>query len=319
VFQGAVADLGRLAASADLSPELLAEQAADLIAANGFGQFDDLIPALGDALGTEGLRRLQDHFEQLGGPDAPWALPQIAEALGDVDAYLALFDARQLSWPDTAADVARYLLAAGRPEQALAVLERAREAAATMDAPAWHDTRIAVLEALSRDEEAQQQRWRCFCRTLSIPHLRQYLRRLDDFEDVEAEESALRVAEAHHQPLRALEFLVGWPALPRAARHVIEHGAVWDGDAYEILAPAAERLSADHPVAATLLLRSMVVFALATGRARRYRHAAEHLRTCELLAARIDDWQGVEPHTSFAGRLREAFATRWSFWQLLER
>jgi hypothetical protein len=116
-----------------------------------------------------------------------------------------------------------------------------------------------------------------------------------------------------------LHFLVGWPALPRAARYVIEHGQAWDGDAYEIHAPAAERLSAEHPVAATLLLRAMVVFALSMGRAKRYRHAAEHLRTCELLAARIDDWQGVEPHTSFAGRLREAFAMNWSFWQLVER
>ena len=37
------------------------------------------------------------------------------------------------------------------------------------------------------------------------------------------------------------------------------------------------------------------------------------------LEARIDDWQGIESHSSFAGRLREAFGSRWSFWQLLER
>ena len=55
------------------------------------------------------------------------------------------------------------------------------------------------------------------------------------------------------------------------------------------------------------------------GRAKRYRYAAEHLRQCELLDARIDDWQGVEPHSSFVGRLREAFGQSWSFWQRLER
>ncbi len=319
VFQQAVEDLGSLAGAAGLAPEPLAEQVADLIGGNGFGQFDELIPTLSDALGPEGLRWLQRHFEEIGGPDASYALPQIAEGLGDVDAYLELFDERQLSWPDTAADVARHLLEAGRAEQALAVLERARETAARIGAQAWDDARIAVLEALSRGEEAQQHRWQCFCRILSIPHLREYLRRLDDFEDVEAEEKALQVAEAHPQPLRALHFLVGWPALPRAARHVIEHMEDWDGDAYEIYGPAAERLSADHPVAASLLLRSMVVFALSMGRAKRYRHAAGHLRTCELLAARIDDWQGVEPHTSFVGRLREAFGMKWSFWELMER
>ena len=60
-------------------------------------------------------------------------------------------------------------------------------------------------------------------------------------------------------------------------------------------------------------------FALTTGRSRRYRYAAEHLRQCELLDARIDDWQGFESHTSFVGRLRETHARNWGFWQLLER
>jgi hypothetical protein len=55
------------------------------------------------------------------------------------------------------------------------------------------------------------------------------------------------------------------------------------------------------------------------GRSKRYRYAAEHLRQCERLDARIDDWQGLEPHITFEGRLREATALKWSFWQLLER
>ena len=63
----------------------------------------------------------------------------------------------------------------------------------------------------------------------------------------------------------------------------------------------------------------MVVFALSMGRTKRYRYATEHLRQCELLEARIDDWQGLENHSSFVGRLREAFGRAWSFWQRLER
>ena len=55
------------------------------------------------------------------------------------------------------------------------------------------------------------------------------------------------------------------------------------------------------------------------GRSKRYRYAAEHLGQCERLEARIDDWQGFESHASFVGRLRQAFAQKWSFWQLLER
>ena len=318
VFQRAADNLAPIAKAAATSPPALAQHGADLLHENGYGQFDRLIPSLAPVLGEEGLAFLANALLERGGVDR-LLLEQIAQGRGDLDGYLQLFDDSQLSWPDTAAEVASHLLQAGRAEQALAVLNRAERVTAIMEAREWHDTRLAVLEALGRNEEAQQHRWQVFCQRLSIPLLRDYLKRLADFEDVVAEEQAFKVAAEHPLPLLALQFLVGWPALPRAARYVIEQGQDWYGDAYEIYEPAAERLSADHPVAASLLLRAMVVFALSTGRTKRYRYAAEHLRSCEQLAARIDDWQGVEPHTSFAGRLRELFALNWSFWKLVER
>jgi hypothetical protein len=318
VFQRAADNLAPIAKAAATSPPALAQHGADLLHENGYGQFDRLIPSLAPALGEEGLAFLANALLERGGVDR-LLLEQIAQGRGDLDGYLQLFDDSQLSWPDTAAEVASHLLQAGRAEQALAVLNRAERVTAIMEAREWHDTRLAVLEALGRNEEAQQHRWQVFCQRLSIPLLRDYLKRLADFEDVVAEEQAFKVAAEHPLPLLALQFLVGWPALPRAARYVIEQGQDWYGDAYEIYEPAAERLSADHPVAASLLLRAMVVFALSTGRTKRYRYAATHLRSCEQLAARIDDWQGVEPHTSFAGRLRELFALNWSFWKLVER
>jgi hypothetical protein len=320
VFQRALPDLGALATAAALKPDALAEQTAELIAGNGYGQFDELIPAVASALGEQGLARLQRHFEENGGPDASYALRQIAEARGDVDGYVGLFDAQQLGRPGIAADVALHLLEAGRAEQALAILDGAAGTAAThWHGAEWSDARIAVLEALGRREEAQQQRWDLFCTSLSIPHLRAYLQRLDDFEDVEAEERAFQVAEEHPRPLLALAFLVSWPALGRAAQFVIRHRQQWDGEAYQVVGPAAERLSADHPLAATILLRAMVAFALSAARPKRYPYAAEHLQSCERLAAEIDDWQGLESHTSFLGRLREAYGRKWSFWQLVER
>jgi hypothetical protein len=321
VFQGALADLGPLAAAAALQPDALAEQTIELIASNGYGQFDELIPTVAPALGEPGLALLQRHYEEHGGPEASSALRQITEARGDVDAYLALFDAQQLSRPGIAADVALHLLAAGRAEQALTILDGAAGNATTSSwhSSEWSDARIATLDALGQREEAQQQRWDVFCKSLSIPHLRAYLQRLDDFEDVEEEERALQLAEEHPRPLLALAFLVSWPALPRAARFVIRHREHWDGEAYQVHGPAAERLSADHPLAATIQLRAMVTFALSAARTSRYRHAAEHLQSCERLAAEIDDWKGLESHASFLGRLRESYGRRWSFWQLVER
>ena len=319
VFEQGAEQLGPLAQAAQLEPETLAQHAAELLAENTYEQFDALVPALKEALGDWGLKLLGSYCRQRGALDGSTHLLQIAVARGDVDGYLAQFDAEDLLWRDIAASVAQHLLTSGRAEQALEILDGATEDAAGFEDGQWHDSRIAVLEALNRQAEAQEMRWQWFGRTLSIPHLRDYLKRLEDFEDVEAEDRALQVAEQHPISLLGLHFLVEWPALARAARHVLAHQAEWEGDAYTIHSATAERLSAAHPLAATLLLRPMVFFALWMGRANRYRYAAEHLRTCEQLAGRIDDWQGHPDHSGYLESLHNIYGAKWGFWKLMER
>ena len=79
------------------------------------------------------------------------------------------------------------------------------------------------------------------------------------------------------------------------------------------------RIDRRRKLPATVLLRVMVVFALATGRSKRYRYAAEHLRTCEQLADRIDDWQGHPDHPAYVERLYDIYGAKWGFWKLMER
>jgi len=270
-FRTACDDLGDLACKAEADPEALADRAFDALNDNGFGQFDRLIPVLAPALGEAGLAHLkqrmvelsntpverpadEDRVEVMWGSGGPTyadeveersrrstvrlALKDIADALGDVDAFIAQYDERTRKVPRIAAEIAQRLLAADRAEEALAILD-----AADHDGPAsilpvfdWEDARIAVLDALGRAEEAQQLRWFCFEQTLSDRHLRAYLKRLADFEDVEAEEKALDHAKkSHDNPLKALSFLLSWPALDRAAAVVIAHADELDGDFYELL------------------------------------------------------------------------------------
>ena len=319
VFERAAKQLGPLAQAAQLEPEALAEQAAELLVENGHEQFDALVPALTEALGDRGLKLLESSCRQRGSRDGDTHLLQIALARGDVEGYLAQFDAEDLRWRDIAAGVAQQLLRSERAQQALEILDGATEEAADLEESASHDSRVAVLEALNRRSEAQEMRWQWFSHSLSIPHQREYLQRLNDFADVEAEERALQLAGQHPESLRGLQFLVAWPALSRAARHVLAHEHAWDGEAYTIHCPSAERLSAHHPLAATLLFRPLVFFALEMGRTKRYRYAAEHLRHCDQLAARIDDWQGHPDHATYIERLHDRFGATWQFWALVER
>ena len=166
VFERAAEQLGPLAKAAQLEPETLAQHAAELLAENTYEQFDSLVPALKDALGDWGLKLLGSYCRQRGALDGSTHLLQIAVARGDVDGYLAQFDAEDLRWRDIAASVAQHLLASGRAKQALEILDGATEEAAGFANGQWHDSRIAVLEALNRQAEAQEMRWQWFGRTL---------------------------------------------------------------------------------------------------------------------------------------------------------
>ena len=166
-----------------------------------------------------------------------------------------------------AAGIARRLLKADRAEEALAALDEAviGHADWTPRDFGWEDARIDALEALERPDEAQRVRWGCFERSLSAPHLRAYLKRLADFDDMEAEEKALDHALGFGDGPAALSFLVSWPALSRASRMVLERLDDLDGADDEILVPAADALSADHPLAATMVLRAMIESILGRG------------------------------------------------------
>jgi hypothetical protein len=114
----------------------------------------------------------------------------------------------------------------------------------------------------------------------------------------------------HH----ALGFLVTWPALDQAARLVLARADELNGDFYEILAPAAAALEAKHPLAATLLRRALIDFALERNRTKRFQHAARHLEECESLADRIEDFGRFEAHEAYVNRLKAQHGRKSSFW-----
>ena len=181
----------------------------------------------------------------------------------------------------------------------------------------WEDARIDVLEALGRTDDAQTARWGCFERALSSTHLRAYLKRLPDFDDVEAEKKALDYAQRSGNLLQALSFLVSWPAPDRAANLVLQRFDELDGDHNEILAPVAEVLAGTHPLAATLALRSMIDFSLSNSRSSRYRHAARHLLDCSSPSSAIKDYGQFEPHDAYEAKLRREHGRKSSFWSLI--
>lgn len=352
VFRAACCDLRPLASMAKPDPVALADRVFAALNENGYGQFDDLIEALVPALGDKGLDHLKARLIDLskapiekppqeerrvvawgfgtGGPlyadeieehgrevTIRLALQDIADAQGDVDTFISQYDEEARTVPAIAAEIARRLLVAGRVDEALRAVEAAVHRRSDWPDFNWEDARIEVLDALGRGDDAQTARWSCFKRALSLEHLRAYLSRLPDFDDVEAEERALGHVERHGSLVEALAFLVSWPALDRTARLVIRRAGELDGDHYEILASAADALAGKHPLAATLMLRAMIDFTLTRARSSRYRHAARHLMECASLSAEIEDFGAFEPHRAYAARLMSEHGRKDGFWRLV--
>jgi hypothetical protein len=350
VFESACRDLGPLAERAKPDPLALADRVFAALDDNGYGQYHALIATLAPVLGGKGLDHLKARFVELSrmpvdkppadqrkvlgwGPGGPFyadevrssgrastirlALQEIADLQGDVDGFIEQYDAAARKAPRIAAEIGRRLLAAGRADEALRTLEAAERGRRLWPDFDWEDARIDVLDALGRGEDAQATRRSCFERALSARHLRAWLDRLPDFDDDEAEQRALDHAARHGSLLEALSFLVSWKALDRAAQLVIGRRAELDGDRYESLTPAAQALAEKHPLAATLLLRAMVEFALTKARAGRYRHAAGHLAECASLAASIPTFEPFETHETWAAHLKSRHGRKWGFWSLI--
>ncbi len=343
-FHAACLDLGTIAPRVS-HRKRLADEAFAAIKRNAYGECDPLIPALAPALGKDGLARLKDllaawRAEEVEIPTervkVGWsmngpiygdeidrrhresavriALEQIADAEGDVDAFIRQQSEKSQTVPAIAAEIAGRLLKAGRASEALAALDKAPPTGCpTVDAE-WQDARVETLEALGQQADAQAFRWRCFERDLNAEHLRAFIRRLPDFDDVEAEEKAFAHAAGFEDVHRALMFFAAWPAPSLAAKLVLARAKEIDGDQYDILTGAAEWLQDNHPLAATVLLRAMIDFSLDNGRSSRYRHAARHLATSAALAPHIADFGTFADHASYVARLKRSHGKKYGFW-----
>ncbi|MGA3101248.1 MAG: DUF6880 family protein [Terracidiphilus sp.] len=341
VFRFACEDLGKIAIKAKPDAAVLADQVFTAVMANDYGVFDDLVtnmlPALGD-VGTAHLKSrlagaLRGRSRKATGRNQRvlrGALQEIADGEADVDGYIALVPQEDRSRQHIGAAIGRRLLAAGRTAEALAALENARpkqrarqttdhdlddlDVAKYYDGSSWKIVYIEALDASGQQEKAQTLRWAAFEERLSSPHLRAYLKKLSEFDDVEAEERAMAHVLGFGHFSVALAFLLEWPDQSRAAQLVLARASEINGNMYNLLNPVARLIEGKHPLAATLLRRAMIEDTLGGTKSTRYKHAARHLLECFSLAANIRDFGAFETHDIFVARLRVEHSRKTGFW-----
>lgn len=340
VFRSACEDLGPVAVKAEPEPVAFADRVFEAVLANDYGVYDGLVAITFSALGDAGVAHLKGRLAKVsadrkagrrdGRADAARrALREIADGQGDVDAFIALVPADERSLPHRTVEIGRRLLAAGWAADALAALEAVRPRRPRTAGPgdgdasildrgdgnsAWENAYIDSLDAVGQPERAQRLRWSIFERGLSAEPLRAYLKRLPDFEDVEAEERAMQHALGFGSFATALHFFLDWPDPTHAAQLVLTRMAEIDGDLYFLHEPAAKLIEGKHPLAATLLRRAMIEDTLVRAKSTRYKHAARHLLECASLVRSIDGFGAVEVHGEFVRRLRSEHGRKVGFW-----
>ena len=345
VFHKACNDLGPLVMAARSSQDRLVDTVYDALCQNLFSQFDRLIAVLTPALGPEGLDLLRDRLEvamREGAPDLQtetrgdrqtdadylWsvadrrtqrilkrALLALADAQEDPDAFLAQIDTESRRICANAISIAERFLLANRPAEALEILDAADVDDDDWERMDWQDARIMVLDALDKPEEALAFRWACFERDLSADYLRGYLKKLPDFEDIDAEDRAIAFVMAAPDLHSAIQFFVDWRSPARASELLLKRHRDLDGNLFEYLTLVAEALLEGFPLAATLALRAMIDFTLRHGRSSRYAHCARHLEACATLAARVESFGEFEPHEGYVARLKKDHGRKYGFWE----
>jgi hypothetical protein len=190
VFQTACRDLRDIATAANAAPNVLAEQAYRALIENEYGQYDGLIGDLAAALGAAGLDHLKHLILKLsqeprqkrraedrrvigwgmGGPlyaddlaerhrssAVRMALEAIADAQGDVDAFIAQQSEKARGVPSVAVEIAQRLLAAGRVDEAWAAINAVDQERPGWIPVEWEQTRLEMSRPL--DEPMRRRRF----------------------------------------------------------------------------------------------------------------------------------------------------------------
>ncbi len=344
VFRSARSHLPEIATRATLSPPILATRIWNAVQGNKYGEFDGIISLLAPRLGDDGLNRLKslvlahkdvavdqgdDHaalqflrdLRSTGGNFAEdkkarlirTSIQEIATAQGDTNTYIAQYSSDDLANPNIAAEVAQILLDNAHPQEALDVLCDADLSSSVSEAE-WDAAYIVCLLALGRVDDAQSHRWSCFCATLDSQKLRDHLKLLPDFDDIEVEDAAKAHALEYEDLTTALQFFLEWPDLGCAAQAVEKRPAELDGNLPHTLSPAADALRTRYPMAAVLIWRVLIDYALWEGRAKQYAQIVDHVMDCAAADNEIEDYGRFQTHQAYMEGLRQRHQHKASFW-----
>jgi len=306
-------------------PAKLAALVFDGVQDDDYAIRDHMIRDFAPALGREGMLALKKRYQtqydvrrtDKGCDD--WKrreplrhLADVADALGDVDLYIAVQHKSELV-EVYAMPIARRLLDAGRAAESLEYLDRGDSTRSHFQGEKddYTTLRCKILQALGRDDEAQDTLWQEFSHRLDPRTLDRLLAMTPEGKRQKLSDNAIATAEAHRDKLTAALFLMDQGQTDRAAGLIAAHPDAFDGRFYGMLLQLAEPLRDGHPAAAWVLYRALLQDILESGRSKAYHHAADYLAIMQDLAEQADL---SDRQQELLEHLRSKHGRKYSFW-----
>lgn len=326
VFQTGAADLFVLFASQCEDKEWLLELVLTLNTKNDYGIRDVLFTRMSEFLPETVLRRAVDRLWELAKAETRkystqgWliAINHLSWQLKDVrlleQVKRAMSDSDELPVAYVI-DIAKLNYQCGDLQTALTWIERV-PLKATYMARERDELLTAIYQCLKKPKKLIETASRVFRQHRDINSLDQLVKAVG--EDKRAgiiEEQAKAILKANKFEPGDAGFLVETGRIDDAEKYIIANANLVDGGYYSSLLDLAKAmLRYDRLVAACVIYRALLDSILARAKSKTYHHGVSYLKKLDYLAKKVDDWKGLDSHSTYLDNLRAQHRLKSSFW-----
>ncbi len=317
--------------------EDLVQRTFNLLLKNEYGTRDYLIKNSASALKETGLKALEVLIQKNEPLFSKYSLSplyqSIADALGDVDKYIALIKNRSVLNDITICDIAKRLLAKWRSEEAIDYLlyqpnDLTVDGASTeIDAAkityqnvSRLDLLIEAYEVETMLEEAQALRWLMFERYLSQTYYLGLIKHKKgaELESIQARAFQFATKDYIGSFNSILQFLSEIQAYEKIDQLIKNNFSKLDENDYSLYRPLSKTLAnAGFPLSACILRRKLIDGILSGAKSKYYKYAVSDLKLSKNYADAVTDWCGFKTYDEYFDTLKEQHVRKSAFWSKL--
>lgn len=317
----------------------LATQVFENMLSNDYGEKDNLISDMSEALGNDGLDKLkniflarkeeyENGFCKIDGP-----LRDIADAKDDPDEYMSILIEKGDIRTHEVCEVARRLIASNRVKEAINWLLEKPNNIRSPKSPANCDLdKIEIgrhqeveryqllLLAYEMDNcflEMEELAWRLFELTLSKKYFDAAIKNKVDSEKVRHKDIAVSIClnKSETNLLTSLMFLEELNELSIINKLILNNHDTLNKDYYYFYRPLSIKLFENkYSLASCILRRKLVEGVLEKAQSKYYNYAVSDYSCAKKYAEKVDDWLNFDNHANYLAALRQNHGRKPSFW-----